>query len=275
MVSNEPSDLSINATFWRRCLTLLEIKLKHRRGLRYSSVLFLSNKRCVKYDARSQLSEAHTMLFIAQYTSIPVPKIHCAFRHKNRTYIVMERMAGDKLAQGWYQRSPDSKAKILSQLRRIMDEMRSIPPPEGTGVASVTGGSLWDCRLPKSEIFGPFPCVAHFHRYLNQGFKYHPENYPRINELLSLHERTWPLCFTHGDLSSLNILVQGDKVTGIIDWETAGWFPSYWEYTTACNVNPGNLFWRDYIDEFLEPMPEELHMEKIRNDYFGDLGMTV
>jgi len=33
--------------------------------------------------------------------------------------------------------------------------------------------------------------------------------------------------FTHGDLSSLNVLVRGDQIVGIIDWETAGWYPSY------------------------------------------------
>jgi hypothetical protein len=45
---------------------------------------------------------------------------------------------------------------------------------------------------------------------------------------------------------------------GIIDWETAGWYSSYWEYTTACQVNPQILSWAHEIDKFLTPMPEEL-----------------
>lgn len=75
---------------------------------------------------------------------------------------------------------------------------------------------------------------------------------------------------THGDLSSLNILVKDDQVVGIIDWETAGWFPAYWEYTTACQVNPQNSFWRHEIDRFLDPYPAELTMKGIRQKYFGD-----
>lgn len=75
---------------------------------------------------------------------------------------------------------------------------------------------------------------------------------------------------THGDLSSLNILVRGDTVVGIIDWETAGWFPLYWEYTCASNVNPQNEFWRQEVDKFMTPMPHELRMEGIRQKYFGD-----
>jgi RIO-like serine/threonine protein kinase len=32
----------------------------------------------------------------------------------------------------------------------------------------------------------------------------------------------WPLKFIHGDLSSLNIIVRGDTIVGLIDWQTAG-----------------------------------------------------
>ena len=78
------------------------------------------------------------------------------------------------------------------------------------------------------------------------------------------------IVLTHGDLSSTNVLVHGDDVVGIVDWETAGWWPSYWEYTTASTVAPGDEFWREEIDKFLEPYPEELAMERIRLQYFGD-----
>ncbi len=93
-----------------------------------------------------------------------------------------------------------------------------------------------------------------------------------MSELIALQDRAWPpTVFTHGDLSSLNILVRGDKIVGIIDWERAGWYPSYWEYTTASQVNPMNYFWREEIDKFLDPMHKELEMEKIRQKYFGDV----
>ena len=87
-----------------------------------------------------------------------------------------------------------------------------------------------------------------------------------------MQDKAWPLpVFTHGDLSSLNVLVRGDKIVGVIDWETAGWYPVYWEYTTASQVSPMNSFWREEIDKFLEPMPEALEMETIRQKYFGDV----
>ena len=119
--------------------------------------------------------------------------------------------------------------------------------------------------------FGSFKSIEEIHKKLRQGIQFHPKLDPEVIELINLHDRLWPPpVFTHGDLSSLNILVRGDGVVGIIDWETAGWLPSYWEYTTACQVNPQNYLWRDEIDRFLDPMPAELAMGKIYQKYFGD-----
>ncbi|KAI1125834.1 hypothetical protein F5Y10DRAFT_246234 [Nemania abortiva] len=68
----------------------------------------------------------------------------------------------------------------------------------------------------------------------------------------------------HGDLSGLNIIVRGDNVVGIVDWETAGWLPYYWEYSRAWNVNLYNTLWQDEVGKFLDPMPYELAMDAIR-----------
>lgn len=34
---------------------------------------------------------------------------------------------------------------------------------------------------------------------------------------------------THGDLSPRNIMVDGSKVTGIVDWDNAGFYPEWAE----------------------------------------------
>lgn len=217
---------SINGIFWLRLLTLTAIKLCKRWRPRHGAVLFLSRKICVKYGYFQNVSEAATMQFIARNTSIPVPKIYCAFKHDDWTYIVMERIDGQKLGQGWSLRTKESRHHLLGQLKGMVTEMRSIPAPEKMGVASVSGGSLYDGRLPKppgdSLRVGPFDNIAEFHLYLRRGIEANPNHFPAVNELMELHRGTWPLCFTHADLSSLNILVRDDNVIGIVDWETAG-----------------------------------------------------
>ncbi|KAF1948496.1 kinase-like protein [Byssothecium circinans] len=263
----------INATASRRYLTLLAIKLLKRFRKRNGTVLFLSEKICVKYGSSASLSEASTMQFVAKQTAVPVPRVYCAFAKENRTYIVMERIRGEPVGSGWFKRSEESRAKILGQLKEMVEEMRRISPPEGVGVAHVDGGPLYDPRLPgTSNHFGPFKTIQDFHRHLRGGLEAHPQHEPEISELIRQQDkpRSAPV-FTHGDLSSLNVLARGDEIVGIIDWETAGWYPSYWEYTTAWNANPQNQFWRDEVEKFLQPMPKELEMEKIRLKYFGDV----
>lgn len=40
--------------------------------------------------------------------------------------------------------------------------------------------------------------------------------------------------FTHGDFKAHNVLVGYDgHLSGLLDWESAGWYPEYWEFTTA------------------------------------------
>lgn len=205
------------------------------------------------------------MRFISEHTSIPVPKVLCAFVHSGWTYIVMERTKGDVIGRGWAKRSEESKARLLSPLKSMIIEVRELQPPENIGVASVDGGSLCDCRiLGLSLRFGPFDTTQDFHRHLRMGMELDSRLDPEVQDLIKQQNHTWPLKFTHGDLSSLNILVRGDAIVGVIDWETAGWYPSYWEYTAACKVNPQNFFWIHEIDNFLLPMPEELAMERIR-----------
>ena len=268
--SREPEP--INNTWWRRAITLSVIKCIRRRFPRSGNVLYLSRRLCVKYGYFVHLSEAATMQFIAQRTSIPVPKVYCAFKYKTWTYIVMERIDGEIVGANWYKRTKESKDNILCQLRQMIDEMRRILPAEHQKIASATGGTIYDARLSGGPIRrGPFNDIGQFHLHVREGIEAHPDHFPEIHDLIAAQNETWPICFTHGDLSSLNILVRGEDVVGIVDWETAGWYPSYWEYTSAWHVNPQNEFWQDEVGKFLEPMPKELAMEKLRRRYFGDI----
>ncbi|KAK3695935.1 hypothetical protein LTR37_018230 [Vermiconidia calcicola] len=237
---------------------------------------------CVKHGDLINLSEAASMEFVRQHTSIPVPKVHCAFERKGQTYIVMERI------KAWHERSEESKAAILRQLSLMVKQMREIKSPHDMAVASVDGGSLYDMRLPGLGVryprngclteqtpfrFGPFPDIQAFHRWLRRpAFENNGQYDPEVNELIAMHDKRDfdELVFTHGDLSSLNILVRDDKVVGLVDWETAGWYPAYWEFTTASQVNFRNTFWAGYVDRFLEPRPDDLNMDRIRLKWFGD-----
>lgn len=231
----------------------------------------LSKKFCIKVGTLKQPAEAATLRFVAENTSIPVPKVYCAFERKGCKYILMERVHGRTLREDWSERSSKSKAKILAQIQNMVDQIRRIPSPHDQGISNVAGGPLFDGRLSGGSYHGPFDTVQDFHKYLREGYEGEREDAHEANSLVESHNRS---CgkpkFTHGDLSTLNIIARGDDVVGIIDWETAGWWPEYWEYTSAWHVNPYNEFWREHVDTFLEPKVEELDMERLRRKLFGD-----
>ena len=91
----------ISATRTRRFCTLAAVALcKHVRP-RKGTVLVLSHRFWVDSGDRVDLSEASAMHFIAQHTSIPVPEIYCASVHRDKTFIVMEHIDGETIAQRW------------------------------------------------------------------------------------------------------------------------------------------------------------------------------
>ncbi|KAM5378647.1 hypothetical protein ACJZ2D_004446 [Fusarium nematophilum] len=244
----------INDTLWMRFITLLLYNVNRFSWIRNlrkhpARIVLASSKLCIKATAFTTLAEANAMQFVAQHTSIPVPKVYSSFEHKGR-------------------------ASILAQLKATVAELRSIPPLDNCAeVANVDGGPIFDQRLPDKSFWGPFVTIRDFHSELRHGLELQDdeEALPGLRELIAFHNEAWPKpVFTHGDLSSLNIVALGDKVTGILDWESAGWMPPYCEYTSAWHVNPRNVFWREAVNGFLTPLPRELEMEKIRRRYFGD-----
>lgn len=80
-----------------------------------------------------------------------------------------------------------------------------------------------------------------------------------------------PPVFTHGDLNPFNILVSRDKIVGLIDWEFSGWYPHYWEYTSAWHGNSTRTEWQALLNEFLDCYPIELEMERIRQKWWGEI----
>ncbi|CAG7946069.1 unnamed protein product [Penicillium salamii] len=61
-----------------------------------------------------------------KYTTIPVPKVFCAFPSSGCTYLVMERIKGDIIGNGRVRRSEESKAKLLSRLAANIRQVRGL-----------------------------------------------------------------------------------------------------------------------------------------------------
>jgi len=122
--------------------------------------------------------------------------------------------------------------EVFKSLRAALHELRALTPPASGRVGALDGGPLVSWKLDEREVIPSAPDVDSFHRYLLSQVRY-ASRMPRIE---AMAERTWfkadhRLCFTHADLHFANIIVKDDKLAGIIDWECAGWYPEYWEWT--------------------------------------------
>ncbi|KAH7360186.1 kinase-like domain-containing protein [Rhexocercosporidium sp. MPI-PUGE-AT-0058] len=268
--------LAINNTSFRRFLVRLALhttaKFFHRDG----PCIPVSRHKILKKGFSVHLTEAITIHYVARNTSIPVPKVHCSFLHKNRAYILMERIQGETLAAAWRHLSKESLQKIFLQLKSMIKELRALQPPLKTGVESCVGGSLYESRLPNgTPRFGPFKTIQEFHRWLRDGLDENTrpgdhvsdEDATAIKAMIVKQDGPWPApIFTHGDLNPFNILVRGDQIVGIIDWEFSGWYPPYWEYTSAWFGNVIRSEWQSVICSLLDPYPEEFEMERTRQD---------
>ena len=126
---------------------------------------------------------------------------------------------------------------------------------------------------------GPFPSIDAFHRELRYADSTDPlydagtARVPWISELMAFHrgggEWAEPV-LTHGRLAAQAVLVRGGEVVALLDWESAGWMPPYWEYTSAWHASPMGRTWTAEVGRFVTPWPGALAMEIVRRGYFGE-----
>jgi len=168
-VGNEPSPfatatLDVTKTsrayndtrFWRE-YTLKAVRLYRSHPMELGGLLPIPCKRVVKYGLDVQLAEATALRFVRKHTTIPVPKVHCSFEHKNVKYIVMDRIDGEEIGKVWSERSEAERVSLLLQLRGCFEQLRNIPYPHPGAIAAVDMQELYEPRTYRGEYgFGPF-----------------------------------------------------------------------------------------------------------------------
>lgn len=271
---------TVNGSPIYKYLTLLALRTTARFYQGNGLCVPISRGLIVKKGAHINPAEVATVGFVAAQTTIPVPRVFCSFTHRNSTHIVMERIRGATLADARPSLTEEDIERILVQLRSMIAELRASPAP-GTAIQSCAGGPLYDARIPRSTpAFGPFPSIPAFHSWSRDdivpGQKLpHVDDEKRadIQDMIALQDgQEWDApVFTHGDLNPFNIIVHDGKIAAIIDWEFSGWLPPYWEYTSVWLGNKTRIAWQDLAVKFVDPWPNELRMETIRQKWWGDL----
>lgn len=152
--------------------TLLALRTAARLFKRIGPCAPISRNYIVKHGPFFHLTEAATLRLVVSKTSIPVPRVHCAFVHDNMARIVMERIDRESIGHAWKSLTVAQLKKIFSQLLKMFTELRAIQLTAGTGVESYGRGSLADSRIPHARSrFGPFKSIQEFHVWLREDFR--------------------------------------------------------------------------------------------------------
>ncbi|RMD43303.1 hypothetical protein DV735_g1790, partial [Chaetothyriales sp. CBS 134920] len=205
--------------------------------------------------------EVEALDYVRKSTTIPVPYIIDSHLDvpdpADHGWILMQRLPGIQLGDAWPAMDEDQRRRVVVELRRYLKELHALQPPVAGWIGSCTGGPAYDHRLNNLAPCGPFNSVAEFHDYLVAPIKKcpRPEWAVKYRQRLNDNHDTR---FTHADLSRENILVDPDTgtITGIIDWEMAGFWPEWWEYRKAMQGS-SQLWWVKLVDQVMEQYQAE------------------
>ncbi|BCS25457.1 uncharacterized protein APUU_50168A [Aspergillus puulaauensis] len=164
------------------------------------------------------------------------------------TYMLLNRI-GRKLypleASVWAQRLPFGCVPIqevchlmsyaerdgfANDIKDCVEQLRKLPNFSPYLICNSLGGAITDHRIP-GDTGGPFKTETEF------------------NDHLSSHLRHF--YFTHSDFHPTNLLVERGRLSAIVDWESAGFRPEYWEFAKAMYGTMGggvmgDIFWRAF-----------------------------
>lgn len=207
-------------------------------------------------------NQARAMDLVERYTQVPAPRTLDWVCDSQRSFLVMTRAPGVPLGDVLYRMSDAEIVQLDEDLRRCLWELRGIPNPHGpqSTICSAHGQGCFDFRINNSTHADvvKFKSEAEFNAYLLSDV---PENEhaKTVSALCILHN----IYFTHGDLNPRNILVDRGRLSGIVDWENAGWFPEYWEYTKVHYINRWrNRFLDDVVEKIFPDYKKELENEQ-------------
>ena len=164
----------------------------------------------------------------------------------------MIRLPGKELGQVYEELSDEDKRSVLQELKGYLEVMRGWPNPwGGNRICSLLGTAIRSVRVP-NHFAGPFESEQEFNEYLirfswSGGFPSEMAYNDALNRAKRMEELPHRVVFTHGDLKHHNILVEGGRITGFLDWESAGWYPDYWDFTTALRFTRKNFWWYSFV----------------------------
>ncbi|KAH8434372.1 aminoglycoside phosphotransferase family protein [Aspergillus melleus] len=189
----------------------------------------------MKQCTRSPRNEPNVLKLLEKHTTVPAPRLLDTWTTNGVTNILMTRMPGQTLGSVAHLLSYAERDALAADIRDALAQLRSIPNSTPYLIADTLGGAITDHRIP-DDTGGPFTTEAAFNAHLTSHLSITFEQIVRDNKLPYREHKLFPL--THSDFHHSNILLGQGRLSGIVDWESAGFKPEYWEFTKAMYCLP-------------------------------------
>ena len=214
--------------------------------------MYLKRNRVEAYPAL--VNEQAALQLVHQHTRIPVPRPLDLVSDARTSYLLMTRAPGKRLGAYIDILNEDEAALLARDLQQWLTELRAIPWHDATApppISGTLGGPLHDHRVNMgtpsveyTDFKGPFATEDEFNTSLQM-----PGAIPGLT-----HSSGHRIVFTHGDLNMRNVLMHNGRLSGIVDWENAGWCPEYWDLTKAFFITKLNRRWLRIVDDAFRPL---------------------
>jgi len=197
--------------------------------------------------------EAANTQFLQAHTSIPIPKIAKDWVDKDgRQFLMVDRVEGENLQSAWPMLSQDAKIRIAGQTANFLQQLRSLQSGKMASLGEAPLYSGWLFLQGAGTPHGPFASDDALWQSLVRKLEKLPE------KARDAFRKRLPPCapytFTHGDLTTVNIMIKDENLAAIVDWERAGYFPVWWEYTAAgIGLSDEDAEWKRLLASRMQP----------------------
>lgn len=205
-------------------------------------------------------NEVEALRLVEQYTLIPSPLFVDEYQAETPV-LIMTALPGKSLVQVYHRLSHPQRAQLSKDLKNVLLQLRHVPNRTLHAFANAHGGPLNETPL-RLETYGPFELISDF----NASLAYRCKRNETKEKISKVHARQYRSFFTHANLHPRNIIIENGCLSGIVNWDSAGFYPEYWGFT---NIMYGAR-WNRAIESIMSDVltedssyEEELAAEKL------------
>ena len=197
------------------------------------------------WPVRKTLNEVAVLGYVSKHTTIPVPKIvaySASTEELGHEYILMKRAPGSSLASVFDNLSARERKGYLDQLVDAVQELNELQFQEIGGFASDMKVTVdpWHSKGPHKTLSGYLDTEMREYVDSLRENKAHPCLADRFEAFRERFVRSYAgdcsIVLAHNDLQLKNIMVQGGRITAVLDWEWAMAAPRDLYFNTLTNT---------------------------------------